>query len=147
MFFAKPQFKLARESRAEQNAVMRLEHCALLVSDPVAMADWYVKQLHCKLVRAEGAPGFGRFVSCGPVMIELYKSSAVPTPDYKAVPPQQLHLAFISENLPTDRDRLISAGATLVEDLFQNAAGDELLMLRDPWSLPLQLVKRAVPMV
>ena len=61
--------------------------------------------------------------------------------------PSQLHLAFVSENLAADRDRLVAAGATIFEDVFHNAADDELVMLRDPWGVGLQLVKRAVPML
>ena len=44
-------------------------------------------------------------------------------------------------------DRLVTAGAKLVDDLFFNAVGDQLVMLRDPWGVPLQLVKRTTPML
>jgi len=52
-----------------------------------------------------------------------------------------------SEDLKADRDRLLAAGASVAEDYFTNPAGDQLLMLRDPWGLGLQLVKRAKPML
>lgn len=126
---------------------MRLEHCALQVSDPVAMADWYVKHLSCTVARSGGAPNHARFLQAGPVLIELYQGSNAPTPDYHAMHPSQLHLAFVSEKLAADRDRLVAAGAKIAEDLFSNAAGDQLLMLHDPWGVGLQLVKRAVPML
>ena len=41
----------------------------------------------------------------------------------------------------------MAAGAKIAEDYFTNPAGDELVMLRDPWGVGLQLVKRAVPML
>jgi len=41
----------------------------------------------------------------------------------------------------------VGAGAKIVDDYFTNPAGDELLMLRDPWGIGLQLVKRATPML
>ena len=126
---------------------MRLEHCALQVPAPVAMADWYVQHLGCSVARAGNAPNHARFLQAGPVLIEIYQSTSAPTPDYPAMHPAQLHLAFVSENIPADRDGLLAAGATLAEDLFTNAAGDELVMLRDPWGVGLQLVKRAVPML
>jgi glyoxylase I family protein len=126
---------------------MRLEHAALQVPDPVAMADWYVKNLHCAVVRAGGPPGHGHFLAAGPVLLEIYKGSNAPTPDYPSMHPSLLHLAFISENLKGDRDRLVAAGATILDDYFTNNAGDELLMLRDPWGIALQFVKRAKSML
>lgn len=126
---------------------MRLEHCALQVPDAPALADWYVKHLGCSVARAGGAPAFVRFLAAGPVLIEIYQGSVAPTPDYASRHPLQFHLAFESENLKADRDRLLAAGATLAEDYCTNAAGDELLMLRDPWGIGLQLVRRAQPML
>ena len=111
------------------------------------MAEWYVKHLGCSVARAGAAPNHARFLQAGPVLIEIYQGTSAPTPDYPAMHPAQLHLAFISENIKADRDRLVAAGAKIAEDYFTNAAGDELLMLRDPWGVGLLLVKRAVPML
>ena len=126
---------------------MRLEHCALQVPDAPALADWYVKHLGCSVARAGGAPAFVRFLAAGPVLIEIYQGTIAPTPDYPSRHPAQFHLAFVSENLKADRDRLLAAGARIAEDCFTTPAGDELLMLRDPWGIGLQLVKRAKPML
>jgi uncharacterized glyoxalase superfamily protein PhnB len=126
---------------------MRLEHCALQVPAPVAMAEWYIKHLGCAVARSGNAPNHARFLQAGPVLIEIYESTSAPTPDYPAMHPAQLHLAFVSENVKADRDRLVAAGAKIAEDFFNNAAGDELVMLRDPWGVGLQLVKRATPML
>jgi len=141
------KFKLAGKKGRGQDEAMRLEHCALLVPDAPALADWYVKHLGCSVARAGGAPAFVRFLAAGPELIEIYQGSLAPTPDYFARHPLQFHLAFVSEDLKADRDRLLAAGATLAEDCFTNPAGDELLMLRDPWGIGLQLVKRAKPML
>jgi catechol 2,3-dioxygenase-like lactoylglutathione lyase family enzyme len=126
---------------------MRLEHCALQVPDPVAMADWYVKHLGCAVARAGGAPNLTRFLAAGPVLIEIYRSANAPTPDYASMHPSQLHLAFVSEDVRADRERLLAAGAKIAEDCTTTPAGDQLLMLRDPWGVGLQLVKRATPML
>jgi len=126
---------------------MRLEHVALQVSDPVAMADWYVKHLGCAVARAGGPPNLARFLAAGPVLLEIYQSASAPTPDYPSMHPSQLHLAFVSENLKADRDRLLAAGARVADDYTTSPAGDELLMLRDPWGVALQLVRRAKPMI
>jgi hypothetical protein len=57
-----------------------------------------------------------------------------------------LHLAFVSEDPQKDKERLIGAGASSVEDLFMED-GTQLFMLRDPWGLAIQLCKRTDPML
>jgi catechol 2,3-dioxygenase-like lactoylglutathione lyase family enzyme len=132
---------------SRQNGQMRLEHAALQVTDPVAMADWYVKHLGVTIARSGAPPGNARFLKAGPVLIEIYRNPDLPVPDYPAMHPLLLHLAFESDNVKADRDRLLAAGAKLAEDISTNKLGDELLMLRDPWGLGLQLVKRGTPML
>ena len=128
---------------------MRLEHVALQVSDPVAMAEWYVAHVGCSVARSGGEPSFARFLldSSGSALIEIYRNPAAPVPDYRAMHPLLLHLAFISQDPAADRDRLVAAGAEIADDLAVTPAGDRLVMLRDPWNIPLQLVRRADPML
>lgn len=128
---------------------MHLEHVALQVPDPAAMAEWYVTHLGCSVARAGGEPSFARFLldGSGRAMIEIYRNPRVPVPDYATIDPLLVHVAFVSDDVAADRDRLVAAGASLVEDVARTPAGDEILMLRDPWSVPLQLVKRAEPML
>jgi glyoxylase I family protein len=128
---------------------MRLEHVALQVPDPAAMADWYVTHLGCSIARSGGEPAFARFLldGSGSAMIEIYRNPRVGVPDYASIDPLLVHLAFVSGDLRADRDRLVAAGARVVEDVVTTPAGDQLAMLRDPWDVPLQLVKRAEPMV
>jgi hypothetical protein len=57
-----------------------------------------------------------------------------------------LHVAFGVSDLKSERQRLLLAGATAVGDVTVTPAGDELAMLRDPWGLAVQLVKRAKPL-
>ncbi len=128
---------------------MKIEHFALQVPEPVAMAEWYVAHLGCVVARSGGEPSHARFLAdnSGMVMMEIYRNPLVSTPDYSTVNPLVLHLAFVSENPAQDRDRLARAGATVHEDLVTSAAGDTFVMLRDPWGVPLQLVRRAQPML
>jgi hypothetical protein len=126
---------------------MRLEHFALQVPEPVAMGEWYVKNLGCSVARASSAANPGLFLQAGTVLIEIYSNNKIPAPDYHSLPPSNLHLAFSSANVKADRDRLVKAGAKIADDYFTNPDGDELAMLRDPWGVPLQLVKRAKPML
>jgi uncharacterized glyoxalase superfamily protein PhnB len=80
-------------------------------------------------------------------VLEIYNNAAAPVPDYPAQSPLVLHIAFLSENLAEDSARLVAAGATLVESPAETPSGDTLAMLRDPWGIPLQLVRRAKPLV
>jgi hypothetical protein len=126
---------------------MKLEHFALQVPDPVAMADWYVTHLGCSIARSGGEPLHGRFLTVGSVLFEIYRNPKTPVPDYSTVDPLLVHLAFTSQNLPFDRDRLVKAGARIVDNIATTPSGDEIMMLRDPWNIPIQFVKRAEPML
>ena len=128
---------------------MKIEHFALQVPDPVAMADWYVQHLGLSVARAGGAPAHGRFLidTAGGVLFEIYRNPRVAVPDYQALNPLMMHLAFLSEDPAADRDRLLAAGARLADPLVTTEQGDQILMLRDPWEIPLQLIKRAQPML
>ena len=128
---------------------MKIEHFALQVAEPVAMADWYVKQLGFFVAREGGEPSHARFLadSSGSVMLEIYRNPAVGVPDYKNVDPLFMHVAYISDNPAADRDRLVQAGAAIVDDLTTTPAGDVIVMVRDPWSVPIQLVKRGKAML
>ena len=129
--------------------LVKVEHFALQVAEPVAMAEWYVKNLGCTVARAGGEPAHARFLmeSGGSAMLEIYRNPKVSVPDYNGIDPLLMHLAFVSEDPAGDRDRLTKAGAKVVEDLTTTPAGDQLIMLRDPWGISLQLVKRAVAML
>ena len=133
----------------KDNVFMNIEHVALQVPDSVAMADWYVNHLGCSIKRSTGEPAFIRFLmdGSGDAMMELYRNPRVAVPDYHAMDPMLVHIAFVSEDPQRDRDRLVAAGASVVDDYTKTPAGDELVMLRDPWGIALQLVKRASAML
>jgi glyoxylase I family protein len=126
---------------------MKLEHFALQVPDPVPMAEWYVKNLGCKIARSGGEPSHGRFLTVGDVLFEIYRNPKVSVPDYRSIEPLHLHIAFKSENLKADRDRLVQAGARVVDDITTTSEGDEIMVLRDPWNIALQFVKRQDAMI
>src|SRR6266853_4022976 len=77
---------------------MKIEHFALQVSDPVAMADWYQKHLGCAIKRSSGAPTHQKVYSdsSGSIMLEFYHNPRVPVPDYQSMDPLLVHIAFIS---------------------------------------------------
>jgi catechol 2,3-dioxygenase-like lactoylglutathione lyase family enzyme len=128
---------------------LKLEHVALLVADPPAMARWYEEHLGMKVVkRSDEGPGFARFLADAPgeSILETYASDVHPVPDYRGVDPALLHVAFATTEIAATRDRLIAAGATPVGEIAENAAGDRFAMLRDPWGLALQLAQRVRPL-
>lgn len=127
---------------------MHFEHAALNVPDPKAMAEWYVIHCGAHLVSAKDDPPYTRFLSdsTGRVILEIYSNPEAPIPNYAAQHPLVLHIAFTVEAIDRDRDRLLDAGAELyAEETLDN--GSRLVMLRDPWGVPLQLVKREVTLI
>lgn len=127
---------------------MKLEHFALNVENPNAMTDWYSKHLGLKVVKQMAEAPYTTFLAddSGRVMVEVYCNPVNQVPPYRTMDPLLVHIAFVSENPATDKDRLVQAGASLVSETTM-ADGTELVMLRDPWGLALQLCKRATPML
>ena len=127
---------------------MKLEHVALLVADPVAVARWYEEHLGMRVVREGDAPGNARFLAddAGESVLEIYRGTP-PLPAYASMDPLVLHVAFAADDVGATRARLIAAGATPVGEVVVTPAGDEFAMLRDPWGLALQLARRARPLV
>jgi len=128
---------------------MEIEHLGLNVAEPAAMADWYVEHLGMRVVRAADEPVPVRFLadSAGDVMLELYRNPEADVPDYSRVDPLVLHLAFASDDVRADYERLLAAGATPATEPWVTDSGDAIAIVRDPWGFPVQLVKRAEPML
>lgn len=123
---------------------MKLEHVALNVSDPIAMADWYCEHIGLTIVRASKEEPYTHFLTDDgrASMIEIYCNPPDAVPDYAALDPLVVHLAFVSEDPLADKARLIKAGATFAFETWTNAGG-HLIMMRDPWGICVQLCKRA----
>ena len=128
---------------------MKIEHLALNVPDPLAMARWYVDHLGLTVKRRFLEAPWGHFLAddSGTVMLELYGNEKAAQLDLPNVAPAALHLAFVSKNIDADMQRLISAGASRVSGPELATNGDGLAMLRDPWGVCLQLVKRAEALI
>jgi len=84
--------------------------------------------------------------AAGRAVIEIYCNAADPIPDYAAMHPLRFHIAFATDDPDTSRRALVAAGATLVDERT-TPDGSRLLMLRDPWGVPLQLCKRPTPLL
>jgi uncharacterized glyoxalase superfamily protein PhnB len=127
---------------------VKIEHVAIQVPDPAALAAWYVEHLGFSIKRRMNEPPQAHFLadSTGQVMIEIYRNPAAPIPDYRSQNPLVYHLALESADVDADRQRLIAAGATAISDVDRLENGDVLAMMRDPWGIPVQLAKRGQSM-
>ncbi|MHC4646014.1 MAG: VOC family protein [Planctomycetota bacterium] len=95
-----------------------------------------------------GPPGSKRFVSDpgGNMMFEFYHSRSAAVPDYASMNNRELHIAFMVEDVKGTCDKLIRAGARMDGEIVVTREGDEIAIVRDPWGIPIQFVRRAKPM-
>lgn len=127
---------------------MKLEHVAVNLSDPQAAAAWYAEHLGLRIVKAADTPPFVHFLADeGGSMLEFYSNPAADLPDYAAMSPFTLHLAFTVQDIEAVFEKLLAGGATAAGKLEHTPAGDRIIFLRDPWGLTLQLVRRHAPLL
>lgn len=124
---------------------MVFEHFALNVNNVSAVAKWYVLHLELKVVSQQKELPFMTFLadSSDRVILEIYHRSDEMMTNFETQHPLTFHLAFVSENAQIDSERLQGQGASFVEEV-RKADGSHLIMLRDPWGMPLQLCQRTV---
>jgi len=123
---------------------MTFEHFALNVPDARASARWLVEHLGFTIARQREEAPFTHFLSddAGRIVVELYSNTAAATIDFPSTHPLLFHFAVVSVDAQSDRVRLEKAGATFfVEDALPD--GTRLIMMRDPWGVPVQLCQRA----
>jgi catechol-2,3-dioxygenase len=127
---------------------MTFEHFALNVKEPVKMAQWYIDNCGMRIVRSMEVPPFTRFLAdeSGHVVMELYSNDTAKYPDHKNAHPLEFHFALKVDDAETLKHKLIAAGAAQEEEIKLDD-GSHLVMLRDPFGIPLQLCKRGKPMV
>jgi len=129
---------------------MKIEHFGLIVPQPLSMARWYEEHLGFQIKRSGGDDTEGvAFVadSSGQVMLELFARRDTPPLDFPALAPLQVHIAMLSDDPVADCDRLQEVGAVMLEDNLGRGSGDRLILLRDPWGVVIQLVKRKTPIL
>lgn len=126
---------------------MKLEHVAINVIAPEAMAAWYQEHLDMKIVMAQTTGTRMHFLAdAGGSMLELYNNPHAPLSINGDIDPLSLHFAFATDDIEADRARLIAAGATPVGEINESPVA-KLAFLRDPWDLPIQLVRRFTPLI
>tara|TARA_R110000868_G_scaffold1647_1_gene13239 strand:- start:9319 stop:9699 length:381 start_codon:yes stop_codon:yes gene_type:complete len=124
---------------------MIFEHVALNVKNIQEIKDWYVANIGLNVVSAQTEAPFMTFFedSSGRVILELYHRPDEEITNFKSKHPLTFHMAFVSKNAEKDKIRLLDKGASLVEEI-KKADGSHLVMLRDPWGMPLQLCQRTI---
>lgn len=127
---------------------MIFEHFALNLRNPIKFVEWYTSNCEMKIAKSMKEPPFTHFLtdSSGRSVVEIYSNPSAKIPDYNLMDPLEFHFAFTVEDVNKIKSKLISAGATLVED-FILEDGSHIIMLRDPFGIPLQLCKRAKPLI
>ena len=123
---------------------MRFEHIGINVPDARAMAAWYVRHLGMRVVRCQDEPPWAHFLAdaSGRTILEIYTNPADAVPDYARQHPLRLHVAFAVHAPTTTSAELIAAGAEPISDETLDD-GSHIVMVRDPWGLVVQLVRRA----
>ena len=124
---------------------MEVEHIGFRVSQPISMAEWYVKNFGFQAKKQNGDDnGGGAFIldKGGKVLLEIFAD-----PKMKAFQPDKeslltVHLAFASEDIDQDIKRLEKAGAGFVEKNTNENTGDKIALMLDPWGYPIQIAQR-----
>ena len=125
---------------------MKFEHFALNVTDARAHARWYVEQLGFKIARQREETPYTHFLTddTGRVVVELYSNTTQAVLSFASMHQLLFHFAVVAKDAHAERLRLEKAGATLIiEEALPD--GSVLVMMRDPWGVPLQLCQRATP--
>ncbi len=126
---------------------MKFEHFAINVADPDAIAKWYVDNLGAKIIFDAKNETRTMFLAddSGHVFLEVYNN---PKGEFLSFPKLHVlgfHVAFVSSDSAKDRDRLLQKGAITVEEVKPDE-GSLLVMMRDPWGIPLQICQRSKPL-
>jgi glyoxylase I family protein len=125
---------------------MKFEHFALNVRDARNVAAWYADHLGLAVLRSQTSEPHTHFLAdeTGRVVVEFYTNRAATIPDYEQAHPLSFHVGFVATDARATQRRLELAGAKLYKE-DQLPDGSILIMMRDPWHLPLQLCQRAKP--
>ncbi|MBN1815740.1 MAG: VOC family protein [Sedimentisphaerales bacterium] len=107
------------------------------------MAKWYMQHLDMKAIRSMNEPPYAHFLTdtSDRTILEIYTNPNDPIPVYAQQHPLRFHIAFAVADPTAVKDKLLTAGATLISD-GTIEDGSHMVVLRDPWGLVLQFVRR-----
>jgi catechol 2,3-dioxygenase-like lactoylglutathione lyase family enzyme len=128
---------------------IRFEHIALNVDNSVETARWYRDNMGMVILRGGDDPTSKQFVSDpgGNMMFEFYHTELAKVPDYASMHNHEIHIAFHVDDVKAACQRLIDAGARMDGEIVVTPDGDEIAIVRDPWGIPIQFVRRAEQML
>lgn len=127
---------------------MNLEHVAINVPNVREQAQWWQEHLGMRIVSSGDVAPYMNFVyDDNGSMVELYSNEEFDHIDFAQVNAFNLHFAFSVDDIESERERLIQAGAAPDGEINDTPSGDKLCFLRDPWQVTVQLVQRQTPMV
>jgi len=120
---------------------MRIDHAALRAYDPVRLALWYQRWLGLQeelVLRSPRRPSIHFLIDGAGNRVEIIPASLADASVGRVVAP---HLAFASEDLDGDVERLRAASATVLEDR-RTSAGWRIAFAEDPEGNLLEFVER-----
>jgi glyoxylase I family protein len=121
-------------------------HTGLNTDAPKEAAEWYVDNLSMKIARSIPPKVYFLSDPTGRVILEIYRNDMADNLPFSQIQPLTLHFAFLVSDVPGETDRLLSSGCKVMDDYKRTPAGDEMVILRDPFGLNIQLIRRQNPM-
>ncbi|MBC2716633.1 MAG: VOC family protein [Desulfobacteraceae bacterium] len=122
-----------------------IEHIGFVVKDSEGMARWYHEALGFKVLNSfETENGHVAFIKCSEtgLIFELITDINLACIEEALSHPLQLHIAFKSKNIESDKDRLLKLGAEFVTDCATPDPEAKVLIVKDPWGNFIQLAQR-----
>jgi catechol 2,3-dioxygenase-like lactoylglutathione lyase family enzyme len=124
---------------------MKIEHIGLLVPAPISMAQWYKNYLGLRILKSSGTDAEGGVFlkdDASGTILEFTKPANKKIVDFKSIDPLQIHLAVECPDPLALARKLEDVGASIVGDLPPAGTPIEILMVRDPWNVGIQLINR-----
>ncbi len=129
----------------QQNSI-KFEHIAFLLPNPGKAVEWYCSNLDMKIVN-KGKGSIFVTDSARNIMLEFLINNEVKPLNFRKINVLSLHIAFHTKNAEMLKKKLIGNDATVESDLTTTDSGDKIMILRDPWGIPIQLVERKNPIL
>jgi len=122
-----------------------IEHIGLVVKDSKEMAAWYNSALGFIILKSvDTDTGHVAFIQCSEtgLIFELITDKTLAPIEAALTHPLQVHIAFKSKDIETDKNRLLEMGAEFVTDCTTDDPDARVLIVKDPWGNYIQLSQR-----
>ena len=122
-----------------------IEHIGLVVKDSKQMAAWYHSALGFIILKSvKTDTGHVAFIKCSKtgLIFELITNNTLAPVEDALTHPLQVHIAFKSKDINTDKNRLLDMEAEFVTDCKTDDPDARVLIVKDPWGNFIQLARR-----